>query len=77
MDIKRACLASLVTLRSEIVDPTFHLEAKNRFVNCERGDSRMIDVVIKLPRSGRLFAVDVTVVDGATDSYAWSVDTRC
>ena len=30
------------------------------------GDSRMIDVVIKLPRSGKLFAVDVTVVDGAT-----------
>ena len=33
------------------------------------GDSRMIDVVIKLPRSGKLFAVDVTVVDGATESY--------
>ena len=34
----------------------------------------MIDVVIKLPRSGKLFAVDVTVVDGATDSYVgrWS-----
>ena len=26
-----------------------------------KGDSRMIDVVIKLPRSGKLFAVDVTV----------------
>ena len=37
----------------------------------------MIDVVIKLPRSGRLFAVDVTVVDGATDSYAWSLHTEC
>ena len=26
-------------------------------------------LVIKLPRSGKLFAVDVTVVDDATDSY--------
>ena len=30
------------------------------------GDSRMIDVVIKLPRSGKLFAVDVTVVTPLT-----------
>ena len=34
----------------------------------------MIDVVIKLPRSGKLFAVDVTVVDGATESYVVQPD---
>jgi hypothetical protein len=29
-------------------------------------------VVVKLPTSGKLFAVDVTVVDGATESSSTS-----
>ena len=32
------------------------------------GDGRRVDVVIQMPRSGKLYALDVTVVDGSADA---------